>query len=93
MIPGLTQWVKGSDLAVTCGIGCRCGLDPTGLWHRLAAAAPIRPLSWELPYATGTALKKKKKKKIEQDKGKEMRDAIRRRYEGGLFELVTLSRD
>ena len=31
------------------------------LWHRLAAAAPIRPLAWELPYAVGAALKKKKK--------------------------------
>ena len=30
------------------------------LWHRLAAAAPIRPLPQELPYATGTALKKQK---------------------------------
>ena len=28
------------------------------LWHRLAAAGPIRPLAWELPYAAGTALKK-----------------------------------
>ena len=25
-----------------------------------AAAAPIRPLAWELPYALGAALKKKK---------------------------------
>ena len=28
------------------------------------AAAPIRFLAWELPYATGAALKKEKKKKI-----------------------------
>ena len=28
------------------------------LWCRLAAAAPIQPLAWELPYATDTALKK-----------------------------------
>ena len=34
------------------------------LWGRLAAAAPIQPLAWELPYATGAALKKKKKKKL-----------------------------
>ena len=26
-------------------------------------SAPIRPLAWELPFATGAALKKKKKKK------------------------------
>jgi len=27
-----------------------------------AAVAPIRPLAWELPYATGAALKEKNKK-------------------------------
>ena len=42
-IPGLTQWVKGSGVAVSCAGGCRCGLDPTllWLWCRLAAAALI----------------------------------------------------
>ena len=43
-IPGLAQWVK--DLALLW------------LWCRLAAAAPIGPLPWELPYAVGEALKK-----------------------------------
>ena len=33
------------------------------LWCRPAAAAPIRPLAWELPYTTGAALKSQKKKK------------------------------
>ena len=28
------------------------------LWYRLAAAALIWPLAWELPYATGAALKR-----------------------------------
>ena len=30
------------------------------LWHRPAtvAVAPIRPLAWELPHATGVALKR-----------------------------------
>ena len=32
------------------------------LWHRLAAAARIRPLAWELPHTEGVALKRKKKK-------------------------------
>ena len=47
-------------------IGCRCGSDPTllWLWRRLAATAPIQPLAWERPYATGAALQKKKKKEI-----------------------------
>ena len=38
-IPGLAQWVK----------------DPLLRWHRLVAVAPIRPLAWELPYATPVA--------------------------------------
>ena len=33
------------------------------LWLWPAAAAPIGPLAWELPHATGAALKKKKKEK------------------------------
>ena len=30
------------------------------LWRRPAATAPIRPLAWEHPYATGVALKRQK---------------------------------
>ena len=48
-IPALAQWIK--DLALLW------------LWCKLAATAPIRPLAWELPYATGVAVKSKKKKK------------------------------
>ena len=33
------------------------------LWCRLVVVAPIRPLSWELPYAAGMALKSKQEKK------------------------------
>ena len=35
-------------------------------WQSLAAAALIQPLAWELPCATGAALKRKKKKKMTQ---------------------------
>ena len=44
------------------GVGCRCGLDLSLLWlcHRLAAAALIQPLAWELPHASSTAVKTKK---------------------------------
>ena len=60
-------------IAMSCGIGCRHGLDPAllwlWLWYRLAAIAPIQPRAWDLPYPTGVALKsapsKKKKKKKE----------------------------
>ena len=31
------------------------------LWRRPAAAAPIGPLAWELPYIAGAVIKKKKK--------------------------------
>jgi len=57
--PGLTQWVK----AASCAVGRRCGLDLEllWLWRRPAATALIRPLAWDLPYATGAALKRKTK--------------------------------
>ena len=50
---------------MSCGVVCRLGWDPVllWLWCRLATAAPIQPLDWELPYAAGAALKTKKKKK------------------------------
>ena len=40
---------------MSCGVGHRCSSDPTllWLWHRLEAAALIRPPSWEPPYAEG----------------------------------------
>ena len=49
-IPDFAQWVK----------------DPTllWLWRGLAAIALIRPLAWQIPYVTGVALKRKKKKRI-----------------------------
>ena len=56
-IPALAQWVKVPAFAVSCGVGHRRGLDPAllWLWRRLAATAPIGPLAWEPPYATGAA--------------------------------------
>ena len=49
-----------------CGVGRRGGSDPAllWLWRRLAATAPIRPLAWEPPYATGSGPKKGKKTKV-----------------------------
>ena len=44
---------------MSCGAGRRHGLYPTllWLWCRLAAAAPIGPLAWELPNFEDAALK------------------------------------
>ena len=62
-IPGLAQWVYGSSVAMSCGAGSRHGSDPEWLWRRLAATAPIRPLTWEPPYAVVAALRRNQKKK------------------------------
>ena len=51
-IPALTQWAKDPALL--------------WLWCRSPAAALIQPLAWELPYATGAAIKSKKKQKQKQ---------------------------
>ena len=53
---------NGAERYECYGVGCRHGLDPAllWLWCRPAATAPIRPLAWEPPYATGTALEKAK---------------------------------
>ena len=50
---------------MSCGVSCRHSSDPSllWLWYRLAATARVRPLAWEPPCATGTALEKPKKKK------------------------------
>ena len=65
---------------MSCGVGLRDSLNPEllWLWHRWAAAAPIPPLAWELPYAQGVALKRKRKRKEKKRKD------ILRVFPGGL---------
>ena len=50
---------------MSCGVCRRHGSDLVllWLWHRLAGAAPIRPLAWEPPHAAGAALKRQKTRK------------------------------
>jgi len=66
-ISGITTWVKDPALLVSCGVDRRRGLDLAllWLWRRPVATAPIRPLAWEPPYVSGSALKKKKKKRTQ----------------------------
>ena len=47
------------------GVGRRGGSDPLllWLWRRPAVTAPIGPLAWEPPYASGVALEKEKRQK------------------------------
>ena len=56
---------SGSDVATSCGVVHRCGLDLVmlRLWCRPVAAALIWPQAWELPCATGATVKRKEKKK------------------------------
>ena len=63
LIPGFAPWIKRSGIAVSCRVGRRCGSDLglLWLWSRPAAAAPVGPLAWELPYAAGATIKEKKK--------------------------------
>ena len=65
---------------MSCGVGCRPGSDPAllWLWHRPAATALIRPLGWELPYATGAATEKTKKKKKKKKERKEKKNSFQR---------------
>ena len=51
-------------------MGRRHGLDLVLLWHKPAAAALIRPLVWESPYAANAALKKTKEKNNSNHKNK-----------------------
>ena len=69
-IPGLAQRIKDPAVAVSCGVGRRCGSDPTllWLWCRPAATAPIRALAWESPYATEAALEKVDRQKKKNKK-------------------------
>ena len=64
-IPGLTWWVKGSGVAMSCGVGRRRSSDPAllWLWCRPAVTDPILPLAWEPPYTMGAALGRKQESK------------------------------
>ena len=60
LLSGLKDHVTES-----CCVGSGRSSDPLlpWLWRRLAAAAPIRPLGWERPYAVGMDTKRQKRKK------------------------------
>ena len=76
-IPGFPQWVK----------------DPALLWLWPAAAAPIGPLSWELPCAMGAALKrpKTKKQKTKTNKRTKERKKKKKARDKSLFQRPLMS--
>ena len=80
---------------MSCAIGHTCGLDPVllWLWRGPVVTAPIRPLAWEPPYATGAAQEMSKKKKkskkgnsnSEKGKGSELGTSLSKKVE---YELI-----
>ena len=72
---------------MSCGVGHRRGSDLAllWLWRRPMDTAPIRPLAWEPPDATGVALKGQKTKK---QKTKNRDDT---KKEGTLMETMDFS--
>ena len=45
LFPSLAQWVKGSGVTTSCGVGRRCDSDPAllWLWCKPAATARLTP--------------------------------------------------
>ena len=86
---------------MSCGVSLRRSSDLLWLWLwcRLAATALIRPLAWELPYATGAALKKTKRPKKKKKKKKGILAQVTPEQQGGAFNpicsihLMTLRND
>ena len=58
------------------GVGHILGSDLAWLWlsYRLVAAARIRPLAWEPPYAMVVALKRQRKKKEKKEKKRKKKE-------------------
>ena len=57
------------------------------LWLRPAATAPIRPLSWEPPYATGAALKKAKNNNNKNKKYVSLVNQIKTPFHSYIFKV------
>ena len=77
---------------MSSGVGWKHDSDLTllWLWCRPVAAAPIRPLAWEFPYATCAALKKKKINKVAR---KDLsRDVIFKMREGKKISHLNISK-
>ena len=59
---------RGSGVAMSRGVGHRCGSDPKLIWYMLAAIAPIQPLVWGMSICRMFSPKKHKKKRKEKKK-------------------------
>ena len=76
-VPGLAQWVKGSSIAVSCGICCRHSSDLTLLWLWCSYSSDWTPsLGTSICHGSGPREKgkKTKKKKYKQTKEERMKE-------------------
>ena len=74
---------RGSQMQLRSGVALAVG--------RPAAVALIRPLDWELPYATGVAVKEKRQREKERENRKGEKMEERRKWvilEGGSIGLL-----
>ena len=80
---------------MSCGVGCRRGLDPAllrlWLWLWLAATALTGPLAWEPPYAEGAALKRQKTKKKEKKRKKSDPEEMNSEFKKSLRILINFA--
>ena len=63
-IPGLAQWVKGSSVAMSCGLGHRCGSDGSDIAAAVIGREPelqFDPWPGNFHMLWGAALKSKKR--------------------------------
>ena len=67
-VPVVAQWLKNPTKNHSHGLGSNSAL--LWLWCRSVATVPIRPLTWEPPYASGAALEKGKKERKKERKGR-----------------------
>ena len=51
------------------------------LWCGPPAVAPIQPLAWELPYAAGAAIKRRKRGNLDTDTHSQREDDVRSQRE------------
>ena len=72
-LSGLTQHSVCEEVRSTSSL-TQCIKDLALLWHRLAAAALFQSLAWEIPYTTGAAIKRKRRKESEISRGTVIQD-------------------
>ena len=80
---------------MSCDVGHRLGSDPAlpWRWRKPAAGAPIHPLAWKVPCATGVALKRQKQEERKTEKLDSLAAAPYSSLSPGNHQSLSVSRD